>query len=61
MPLGVEEVRGQQVPGEVRLGDADGRDVDRAANACLVDRDVESVEAAAEVRDDHVLDGELDR
>ena len=36
-------------------------DVDGAAQARLVERDGERVEAAAEVRDDHVLDREADR
>ena len=37
------------------------RDVDGAAEAPLVERDGERVEATAEVRDDHVLDREADR
>ena len=46
----------------LRLGsvDAHGGDVDRAPKAALVEGDVERAEAAAEVGDDHVPDGEAD-
>ena len=50
----------EQVAVQVGLGHVDGRDVDRAPQAGVVERDVERPEAAAEVRDDHVLDGEAD-
>jgi hypothetical protein len=58
MALGVEELRRLQVCGEVLVLDDDRADVDNADELAVDERRVELLEAPAEGRDDHVLDGE---